>query len=167
MQRGEHLTGWISQHGNLSLQQQQQALGQEPGFRDLPADTQQRYRNRLAQLDAMNPQRRQRLLARNEAMERLTLEQRAQVRGALGQLGALPQDQRHAVAETFRMLRDLAPDQRFAAMNSGRLLPPLNPVQRSVLENLLTVAPILPFPNRLAAPVPPGPQQPLVSPYAH
>lgn len=146
--RGEHLTDWISQHSNLSLQQQEQALGQEPGFRDLPLETQQRYRNRLAQLDAMNPQRRQRLLARNELMERLTPNQRAQVRGALGQLGGLPPEERKAVANTFRTLRDLPPDQRIAALNSGRMGPPLNPAQRAVLDNLLTVAPILPFPGR-------------------
>ena len=158
---GEHLIDWMTQHSNLSLQQQQQALEQEPGFRDLPVETQQRYLNRLAQLGAMNPQRREQLLARNEVMGQLTPEQRAQVRGALGQLGALPQDQRRAVAETFRLLRDLSPDQRFAALNSGHGGPPLNPAQRSVLEDLLTVAPILPFPNRPSmAPRPSGPTPP-------
>ena len=40
----------MSQHRNLSPQQQQQALDREPGFRDLPQETQQRMHNRLAQL---------------------------------------------------------------------------------------------------------------------
>ena len=140
----------MSQHSNLSLQQQEQALDQEPGFHDLPSETQQRYRNRLAQLDAMNPQRRQRLLERNEAMERLSPDQRSQVRGALGQLGTLPMDQRRQVAQTLHNLMRLAPEQRMAALNSGNLGnygPPLNPMQRTVLGNLLTVAPILPFPR--------------------
>lgn len=163
--RGEHLTDWMSQHSNLSLQQQEQALGQEPGFRDLPAETQQRYRNRLAQLDAMNPQKRQRLLARNEMMERLTPMQRAQVSGALGQLGGLPPDQRRAVAQTFRALRELPPDQRLAALNSGRMGPPLNPGQRVVLDNLLIVAPMLPFPNRTVAPTPQPAEPPMNPPY--
>ena len=158
---GEHLAGWLNQHSNLTLQQQQQALGQEPGFHDLPPETQQRYRNRLAQLDAMNPQRRQNILARNEAMERLSPDQRAQVRGALGQLGSLPQDQRHAVAQTFRSLRDVPADQRFAALNSGRFGPPLNPAQRNVLNNLLTVEPMLPPPNRPAQPGYPQGAQPM------
>lgn len=158
---GEHLAGWMSEHSNLTLQQQEQALGQEPGFGDLPVETQQRYRNRLAQLAAMNPQRRQNLLARNEAMERLSPTQRAQVRGAMSQLGALPQDQRRAVAQTFRSLRDLPPDQRTAALSSGRIGNQLDGNQRNVLNNLLTVEPMLPPPNHPArSAFPQGPLPP-------
>ncbi len=158
---GEHLAGWLNQHSHLNLQQQEQALDQEPGFHDLPPETQQRYRNRLAQLDAMNPQRRQNMLARNEALERLSPEQRAQVRGALGQLGSMPPDQRHAVAQTFRALRDLPADQRYAALNSGRFGGQLNGVQRNVLSNLLSVEPMLPPPNRAAQPAYPQGAQPM------
>lgn len=158
---GQHLAGWLNQHSNLNLQQQEQALDQEPGFHDLPLDTQQRYRNRLAQLDAMNPQRRQNILARNEALERLSPEQRAQVRGALGQLGGLPPDQRRAVAQIFRSLRDLPTDQRYAALISGRLEAQLNGAQRNVLSNLLMVEPMLPPPNRTAQPQYPQGSQPI------
>ncbi len=157
---GEHLAGWLNQHSNLNLQQQEQALDQEPGFHDLPPETQQRYRNRLAQLDAMNPQRRQNMLARNEALERLSPDQRAQVRGALGQLGSLPPDQRRAVAQTFRSLRELPADQRYAAFNSGRFGAQLNGIQRNVLSNLLLVEPMLPPPNRAAQPAYPQGAQP-------
>ena len=144
---GEHLAQWMSQHSALSPDQQQQALGHEPGFEALAPDTQQRMRQRLLQLDAMSPERRQRLLARNEAMERLTPNQRAEVRGALGQLGSLPPEQRHAVAHTFRALRDLPAEQRLQAYNSGRFGPPLNDAQRSILLNLLRVEPMLPPPG--------------------
>ena len=145
--RGEHLAEWMNQHRTLSPQQQQQALGHEPGFQTLSPDTQQRMRQRLSQLDAMEPAQRQRLLARNEAMERLTPDQRAEVRGALGQLGSLPMDQRRAVAHTFRALRDLPPDQRIMAFNTGRFGPPLNEGQRGILFNLLRVEPMLPPPS--------------------
>ncbi len=53
--RGEHLADWMNQHRNLTPQQQQQALEHEPGFNQLPQQTQQRMRNRLAQLNAMPP----------------------------------------------------------------------------------------------------------------
>ena len=145
--RGEHLAEWMSQHSALSPEQQQQALGREPGFQTLPSDTQQRMRSRLSELDAMNPDQRQRLLARNEAMERLTPDQRAEVRGALGQLGDLPPDQRRTVAHTFRALRDLPPEQRLGAFSSGRFGPPLNEGQRVILLNLLRVEPMLPPPS--------------------
>ncbi len=141
--RGEHLAEWMDQHRNLTPQQQQKALEHEPGFRELPQGTQQRMRDRLAQLDAMTPEQRQRLLARNEAMERLTPDQRSEVRVAMTQLGNLPQEQRHVVAHTFRELRDLPPEQRISAYASGRY-GQLNETQRTVLFNLLRVEPMLP-----------------------
>ena len=157
--RGEHLAQWMNQHSNLSPEQQQQALGQEPGFSNLPSDTQQRYRDRLAQLDALNPAQRQRFLAHTEAMERLSPDQRAEVRGAMGRLGALPIEQRRVVAHTFRSLRDLPPEQRLSALNSGRYGPPLDPQQRDVLLGLLQIEPMLerPAPRQ---PIPGSPSAP-------
>lgn len=149
--RGEHLAEWMDQHRNLTPQQQQDALGHEPGFNALSRDTQQRMRERLAQLDAMTPDQRQRLLARNEAMERLTPAQRGDVRSAMSQLGSLPADQRITVARTFRALRDLPPEQRISALNSGRFGPPMNDAQRTVMYNLLRVEPMLPPPNAATA----------------
>jgi hypothetical protein len=147
---GEHLAEWMNQHRGLTLQQQQQALEREPGFRELPEPTQQRMRERLAQLNAMSPQERQRILAHTEVMERLSPEQRSQVRGAMQQLGSLPPGQRQEVARSFRQLRSLPPDQRMAAMNSDRCRS-LNDAQRTTLSNLLRVEPMLP---------PPEPRQP-------
>ena len=39
----------MERHSNLPLADQQHALENEPGFRDLPAPTQQRMRDRLIQ----------------------------------------------------------------------------------------------------------------------
>lgn len=141
--RGEHLAEWMNQHRNLTPEQQQQALGREPGFSSLPPQTQQRYRDHLAELNAMNPARRQRELAHIEAMERLSLPQRAEVRSAMGQLGSLPIDQRMVVAREFRALRELPANQQIPAMNSGRFGPPLNGAQRATLYRLLQVEPLL------------------------
>jgi len=142
--KGEHLAEWMNQHSGLSLAQQQQALQREPGFHELPPQTQQRELDRLAQLNAMSPQQRDKLIQRNEVMERLTPDQRGQVRGAMEQLGALPPDQRRVVARNFRELRDLPPDQRAYAMSRM----PLNEPQRATLNNLLRVEPLLPPPEK-------------------
>ena len=144
--RGEHLAEWMNQHSSLSPLDQQRALEQEPGFHELPTQTQQRMRERLSQLDAMTPQRRQRMLARTEAMERLNPDQRAEVRGAMSQLGTLPPEERRAVAHTFRELRELPLEQRAGAYASGRYGPMLSDTDRSVLMNLLRVEPMLPPP---------------------
>jgi hypothetical protein len=144
---GGHLAEWMSQHGNLSPAQQQDALTHEPGFHELPPATQQRLQNRLSQLNAMTPQERVRIIRRNETMEHLSPDQRAQVRGAMQQLGALPVDQRKTVARAFRQLRDLPPGERIAAMNSERYAGQLNPAQRESLTNLLRIEPMLPPPE--------------------
>ena len=54
----------------------QKALQNEPGFHELPPQTQQRYRDLLGRLYNMDPQQRSRMLDRNEAFERLTPPQR-------------------------------------------------------------------------------------------
>jgi hypothetical protein len=141
--KGEHLADWMNQHRNLTPEQQQQALDKEPGFHDLPQATQQRMHDRLSQLNAMNPDRRERILNYNEQMEHLSVNQRADVRGSLQQLGALPPDQRRQVAQSFRDLRALPADQRAAALNSPQYQY-MNPAQRSTLNNLLRVEPLLP-----------------------
>ncbi len=141
--KGEHLAEWMDQHSNLTLEQQQAALDREPGFRELPAATQERMRERLSQLNAMTPLQRQRLLAHNEAMERLNPEQRTQVRGAMQMLGALPLDQRKQVARSFRQIRELPPNQRMRAMMSPQYSW-LNETQRTTLTRLIQVEPMLP-----------------------
>jgi hypothetical protein len=140
---GEHLPEWMNQHQGMSLEQQQQALDREPGFRDLPPQTQAQMHQRLAQLNAMTPEMRARTLARNEAMEQLNPVQRSQVRGAMQQLGSLPMDERRPVIRSFRELRMYPPEQRLGVLNSPRY-GWLNYAQRTVLTNLIAVAPMLP-----------------------
>jgi hypothetical protein len=140
---GEHLADWMSRHSGMTLEQQQQALDREPGFRQLPPPQQLRMHEHLAELHSMSPGERGRLLEHTEAMERLTPFQRSEVRGALQQLGSLPLEQRDMVARCFRQLRTLPPSQRMGAMMSGRFSG-LNPAQRTVLMNLIQIAPMLP-----------------------
>jgi len=140
---GEHLPEWMEQHQGMTLEQQQAALDHEPGFRELPLQTQLQMHQRLAQLNAMTPEMRARTLAHTEAMERLDPAQRSQVRGAMQQLGSLPQDQRRQVIRSFRELRMLPPEQRIGMMNTPRY-GWLNYEQRTVLTNLILIAPMLP-----------------------
>jgi hypothetical protein len=135
---------WLDKHSNLTPTQQQQALEKEPGFHELPAQTQQRMRDRLAQLDNMSPEKRSQLLARTEAMEHMTPEQRGQVRGAMQQLSALPAASRHAVSRAFRNLRDMTPAQRDSYLNSPDIRSQFTDQERGALASLLAVEPYLP-----------------------
>jgi hypothetical protein len=144
----------MNRHSNLPLDQQQRALENEPGFRQLPPQTQQHLRNRLSQLNGMPPEQRRRLIERNEAMERLTPPQRQQVIGVMQQLGALPQDRRRLVAHAFRDLREMPPSQRQSVLNSDRFRGQFSAQERGTLSQLLEVEPYLP------AHRPNGPGQP-------
>ncbi len=140
---GEHLAEWMNQHQGMTLEQQERALEQEPGFNELPTPTQQRMRGRLAQLNEMSPAQRQRIIQHTEAMERLSPVQRAEVRQAMQVWGALPLDQRKAVGRSFRQLRQLPPQQRMNAL-FGPQYAWMNLAQRSALTQLIHVAPLLP-----------------------
>lgn len=145
--RQEHLSAWLNRHQSLTPEEQQKALAQEPGFNQLPLQTQQRMQERLRQLDAMSPEQRQRRLRDVETMERLTPQQRNEVAAATHEWGALPQDRRRLVGRAFRDLRAMPPDQRQAALNSERFSGQFSNQERGVLRNLLSVEPYLPRPS--------------------
>jgi hypothetical protein len=140
----QHLGEWMSNHHNMTLAQQQQALEREPGFQSLKPEVQQRVRERLTQLNAMPAAQREKVVARTEAMERLSVPQRQQVRGAMQQLAAIPPDRRRVLSQTFRDIRDMPPNQRQAYMNSEWYRGEFNEQERSTLSNLIAVEPLLP-----------------------
>jgi Protein of unknown function (DUF3106) len=143
-QKQEHLAQWMDRHSNLPLADQQRALEKEPGFRDLPPETQQAMRNRLTQLNNMPPEQRRRLLEHTEAMEQLTPPQRQQVRGAMQEYRDLPIDRRRMVARAFRDLREMPPPQRQAILSSDRFRGQFSDQERSTLSSLLAIEPYIP-----------------------
>ena len=146
-QSQEHLAQWMQHHRNLSLADQQRALESEPGFKQLPPETQQRMRNRLTQLNSMSPEQRSHIIERTEMMEHLTPPQRQQVRGAMQQLGELPVDRRRLVARTFRDLREMPPAQRAAFLNSDTYRAQFSEPERNTLSGLIAIEPFLPAPR--------------------
>jgi Protein of unknown function (DUF3106) len=143
-QKQEHLGQWMQRHSNMPLDEQQRALANEPGFRDLPPQTQQAMRDRLTQLNNMPPEQRRRMIEHAEVMERLTPEQRQQFRGATEQYRGLPEDRRRLVARAFRDLREMPVPQRQAILNSDRIRGQFSDQERNTLSNLLAVEPFLP-----------------------
>jgi Protein of unknown function (DUF3106) len=143
-QKQEHLAQWMDRHSNLPLADQQRALEKEPGFRDLPPQTQQAMRDRLTQLNNMPPEQRRRLLEHTEAMELLTQPQRQQVRGAMQEYRDLPIDRRRMVARAFRDLREMPQPQRQAILNSDRFRGQFSDQERNTLSSLLAIEPYIP-----------------------
>jgi hypothetical protein len=139
-----HLGEWLVRHQNLSLPDQERALQNEPGFNQLPPETQQRLMGRLQQLNRMPPARRQRTIDQIEAMERLSPEMRQQVRGSFQQFRAEPMDRQRMMKKAFRDLREYPPEQRQAMMNSSQFQAQFSPQERSILGNMLEVEPYRP-----------------------
>lgn len=137
----EHLQQWLERHQTLPLQEQLRQLQNEPGFSELPPQTQQRYRDRLIQLNNMNPGQRDRILQRNEALERMSVPERQQYRAAVQRFAAAPPDRRRMMARAVLDLRAMPPDQRQAVINSDRFRAEFSDGERSTLTSLLSVEP--------------------------
>jgi len=141
----------MDNHNNLSLPEQQRALQDEPGFRELPSQVQQHELNELGRLYNMDPQQRNRMLDRNEALERLTPPQRQQWRDAVQQLNALPVPRRRVMARVILDLREMSPEQRQLTVNSPNFRAQFSENERVMLSTLLAVEPYAP---RAANPAP-------------
>jgi hypothetical protein len=140
----EHLQQWMQRHSNLPLPEQQRALENEPGFRELPPQTQARLHNQLVQLNHMSPQQRQRITQRTELIEHLTPDQRQQFRSSVQQFSQFPEDRRRQIARAFRDLRELPQPQRDVELNSDGFRRQFSDQERRTLSNLLVVEPYLP-----------------------
>ncbi len=139
-----HLGTWLQRHGNLSPEEQEKALQNEPGFKQLSPETQQKLLYRLRQINRMPPYQRQRTVDHIEAMEHLTPQGRQQVRASVQEFRALPVDRQRLVKKAFRDLRAYPPEQREAMMNSSQFQAQFSPQERSILGNILAVEPYQP-----------------------
>jgi Protein of unknown function (DUF3106) len=139
-----HLGAWLQRHGNLSPEEQERALRNEPGFSRLNPETQQRLIERLRQLNRMPPSRRQRAVDQIETLEHMTPQMRQQVRASVQAFHALPEDRQRLVKKAFRDLREYPPEQRQAMMNSGQFQSQFTPQERNILGNILAAEPYRP-----------------------
>ena len=98
----------------------------------------------LRKVDRMPPAQRQRRLARNEMLERLSPEQQMQVNRSAMQLRQLPSNRAALVKQAFQELRSVPLDQRQTVLNSQRYQHMFSPKERGILTNLLRVEPYAP-----------------------
>lgn len=150
-QNQDHLQQWMENHKNLSLADQQRALQNEPGFRELPAQVQQRELNQLGRRYNMPQPQRDRKLERNEILEHMSAPQLQQYHGAVQAFAAMSPDRRRLTARAILDLREMPPDQREQVINSQRFAGQFSDSERSTIHTLLSVEP---YPPAHAAPTP-------------
>lgn len=140
----QHLERWMENHKNLSLQDNLQALENEPGFKVLPPETQQRYRNALTRLYNMSPEQRSRMLNGVEGLEHLTPQQQQRWNEAVQQARSAPPQRRSLMLHAYADLKEMPPDQREEVINSPAFAAQFSDSERSTIRTLLTAAPYVP-----------------------
>ena len=119
-------------------------LRSDPSFKRLPSNDQQRLTQQLRQVDQMPEQQRQRRLARNEMLERLSPNERTSISRSGKQWAALPQDRQALMKRAFNDLRGVPLDQRQTVLNSDRYQGAFSPEERGILSDFLRVEPYEP-----------------------
>jgi hypothetical protein len=119
-------------------------LRSDPSFKRLPSADQQRLTQQLRQMDQMPAQQRDRRLARNEMLERLSPQQRLSINRSGQQWSALPADRQAMMKRAFQDLRGVPLDQRQTVLNSERYQGTFSPEERGILSDFLRVEPYQP-----------------------
>jgi Protein of unknown function (DUF3106) len=117
--RGPHIGQWLKRNQNLTVDQQEQKLRDDPEFQKLTPQQQQHLIDRLHQFNSLSPQQRQRMLTRMDAFEHLSPEQQQQARQIFGQIRQLPDGRRQQFRQGLRQLADAPPEQRQAMVESN------------------------------------------------
>ena len=116
---GPHRGDWLRQNWNKPMPQQEQQLRQDPRFRNLSPDEQQKLIERLHRFDNLSPNEKAKVLNRMEAFEHLTPTQQQAAQGLFQRYKAMPADRQSKLNQAYRQLRDLSPDQRNQLLNSN------------------------------------------------
>jgi Protein of unknown function (DUF3106) len=142
----KHIGDWLRAHQALSPAEQQKALRNDPQFRSLPRQQQQRLENRLDQLNSLPAQQQQRILNRAEVWEHLTPDQKQQVRGVHSQMQQLSPQRREMMKTALGDLRAMPPEQREKVLQSPRFRSMFSDHERDILRDAtkLPLAPAQP-----------------------
>ena len=119
-------------------------LQRDPSFYRLPPSDQQRLVRQLHQVNQMPEEQRDRRLARAEAIEHMSPQDRMNLNISGRRLGALPLDRQMMVKRAFRDLRSVPVDQRQMVPNSARYQGVFSPEERGILSDFLRVEPYEP-----------------------
>jgi Protein of unknown function (DUF3106) len=133
-EQGHHSGQWLNQHRNLPLEQQKRALQNDPQFKRLTPDRQQKFEQRLQRFDSLPADRQQQVLRRMETWEHLTPQQKQQFRSFDSQYKSLAPERRQAVRNAIETLRAMPPQARQQEIESGRFSQ-FSPQERQVLND--------------------------------
>jgi hypothetical protein len=132
---------WLREHQNLTPDQQEKLLENDPNFKKLSPERQAELKERLRKFNSLTPEQRERALNRMEFMASLTPQQREQIRDAQKTLQGLPADRQVMVHKALRHLRQMDPQQRQQVMNEDRFKSMFSEQERGILGQLSAINP--------------------------
>ncbi len=134
---GPHIGQWLKKNQNLTTEQQEQKLRDDPEFQKLSPQQQQHLIERLHQFNSLPPQQRQRMLTRMDAFEHLTPEQQQQARQLFGQIKQLPNDRRQQFRNGIRRLADAPAEQRQSILDSNEFRNNYTDTERDLMQQVV------------------------------
>ena len=132
---------WLTEHKNLSPEEQEKLLEKDPNFKNQTPQHQAELRERLRKFNSLTPEQRERALNRMQFMANLSKDQRQQIRDANQVLQGLPQDRQLMVHKALRHLRQMTPAERIQAMNEDRFKNMFSEQERGILTKLSAINP--------------------------
>jgi Protein of unknown function (DUF3106) len=138
---GPHRGEWLRNHQDQPPAEQERALRNDPGFRQLSPERQEQLINRLRNFNSRPPEQRQRILDRMETFEHLPQPERQQVRNLYGQMRDLPDDRRMAVRQAARQLSGMSPADRERMLNSPQFRRRFSPQEQDLVRGLAQLEP--------------------------
>lgn len=135
--RGPHIGQWLKKNQNLTVNQQEQALKDDPEFQKLPPQQQQHLIDRLHQFNNLSPEERQKMLMRMDLFEHLTPEQQKQARDIFGQVRQMPEERRQQFRKGVRQLADAPAEQRQAMLDSQEFRSTYRDNERDLMRQIV------------------------------
>jgi phage-related protein len=139
-----HLGAWLNEHRTQPVQEQERILRSDPSFKRLNPAVQQRLVQQLHQVNQLPEQQQQRRLARANALEHMSSQDRTSVNLSARRWAALAPERQALMRNAFRDLRKVPTDQRQTVLYSNRYQGAFSPDERGILTDLLRAEPYEP-----------------------
>ncbi|MDE3135790.1 MAG: DUF3106 domain-containing protein [Acidobacteriota bacterium] len=137
MERRQMPAKWMSRLQQMTPAEQERFLENNRRFQGLPAWRQEEIRARLKQWNSLTPEQKQTLIRRAQILERMSPEERREIRQViLPAWQQLPPDRRQVLKEKLLQLRGLNDSEREKRLKDPAFEQGLSPQERNLLKEL-------------------------------
>ena len=136
---GPHMGDWLRRNQSTPPAQQLQKLEQNPDFKSLSPERQQRLRQRLQEFNNLPPERKQVILDRIEKYEHLPPDQQQRLHEMFHDFRGLPQERRQELNRAFQQLETMSPAERQKALDSPEYRNNFSEQERGLLRGMSTI----------------------------